>query len=135
MYMYIHVHFNYRATEIIFNIPELFNYINFLNSNDIIKNCSIRYSDIIEQIWTQKNPNKTNLKYKKQIGRNHLTLHNHDSLALPPKPPDPGAMELHYFGRDTLLLLHSYALDSADINPGTEEKIFKEWLHLFRTPP
>lgn len=58
MYMYIHVHFNYRATEIIFNIPELFNYINFLNSNDIIKNCSIRYSDIIEQIWTPKNQTK-----------------------------------------------------------------------------
>lgn len=54
MYMYIHVHFNYRATEIIFNIPELFNEINFLNSNEIIKNCTIRYSDIIEQIWTKK---------------------------------------------------------------------------------
>lgn len=94
MYMYIHVHFNYRATEIIFNIPELFNEINFLNSNEIIKNCTIRYSDIIEQIWTKKKtPNKTNLKYKKQIGRNHLTLYNHDSLALPPKFPDPGAMK------------------------------------------
>lgn len=56
MYMYIHVHFNYRATEIIFNIPELFNEINFLNSNEIIKNCTIRYSDIIEQIWTKKKP-------------------------------------------------------------------------------
>lgn len=70
--------------------------------------------------------NKQNKSEVQKTNRNHLTLHNHDSFALPPKPPDPGAMELHYFGRDTLLLLHSYALDSADINPGTEEKIFKE---------
>lgn len=41
----------------------------------------------------KKKTNKTNLKYKKQIGRNHLTLYNHDSLTLPPKPPDPGAMK------------------------------------------
>lgn len=132
MYMYIHVHFNYRATEIIFNIPELFNEINFLNSNEIIRNCTLRYSDIIEQIWTKKQKtNKTNLKYKKQIGRNHLALYNHDSLALPPTPPDPGAMKFIIL-EETLFF---YFISAADINPGTEEKIFKEWLQSFRTPP
>lgn len=92
MYMYIHVHFNYRATEIIFNIPELFNEINFLNSNEIIKNCTIRYSDIIEQIWTQKNQTKQIWSTKNKLVEIILP-YNHDSLALPPTPPDPGAMK------------------------------------------
>lgn len=35
--MYIHVHDNYRANEIIFNIPGLFNPINIQNSNQIFK--------------------------------------------------------------------------------------------------
>lgn len=35
--IYIHIHYNYRANEIIFEIPGLLNPINFLNSKQIIK--------------------------------------------------------------------------------------------------
>lgn len=52
--MYIHVYDNYRANEIIFNVPGLLNPINIQNSNQIIKTLQHNKSDIIEKILSTK---------------------------------------------------------------------------------
>lgn len=52
--MYVHVQY-YRANEIIFNSPESFNIISFLNSKKkYINICNITYSGVIEKILSTK---------------------------------------------------------------------------------
>lgn len=53
--IYFHVHYNYKANEIIYNILGLFNQIHFLNFlKKLLKNYSITHSDIIEQVLNTK---------------------------------------------------------------------------------
>lgn len=112
--MYVYKHYNYKPKEIIFNIPRFFIPINYRNSTKIFKNCSIPYSDIIEQIFNTK---KT----------------HHYSLAQTPEPLTKGH-DIHDSGKETLPY-HNYVLNSSDLYPKAEKRIFNELLHSFGAPP
>lgn len=65
--MYIYVHYNYKANEIIFIIHGVYSKKNF-RLNFFFENCCITYDDITEQILSTKeiiSRNETTLPYIK----------------------------------------------------------------------
>lgn len=118
--MYIYVHYNYKANEIIFIIHGVYS-----------KKISFKFFfwKLLHNIrWH----NWANLKYEKdnQSKWNHSSLHKiklcHDT-----RTPDPGAMKLIVFEEALSLITNVYFSSYAWYSGA---KIFKELLLSFRIP-